>query len=43
MEMRKLKAKIAMKEGAIPKFVKPRGVPYALKEKIEEDLKRLKH
>ena len=42
-EMGKLKARIFLKEGASPKFFRPRAVPYALKEKIEEDLKRLEH
>ena len=42
-EMGKLKARIFLKKGASPKFFKPRAVPYALKEKIEEDLKRLEH
>ena len=42
-EMGKLKARIFLKECASPKFFKPRAVPYALKEKIEEDLKRLEH
>ena len=40
-EMGKLKARVFLKEGASPKFFRPRAVPYALKEKIEEDLKRL--
>lgn len=35
------KAKIHIKEGAKPKFFKPRNVPYVLKEKLEAELERL--
>ena len=34
-------AKIRVKQGARPKFFKPRPVPYALKDRIEQDLDRL--
>ena len=33
--------KLSVKEGAKPKFFKPRSVPFALKEAIEKDLDRL--
>lgn len=36
-----VKAHLKMKPGAEPKFMKPRKVPYAMKEKIEKELKRL--
>ena len=32
---------MSVKEGATPKFFKPRSVPFALKEAIEQDLDRL--
>ena len=41
--IKKIKAKVVMKDGAIPKFCKPRPVAYALRHKIEEDLNRLVH
>ena len=35
------KVKIKLKDGATPKFMKPRPVPYALKSKVEEHLNKL--
>ena len=35
------KASIQVREGAQPLFVKARPVPYALKEKVEQELQRL--
>jgi len=34
-------AHLKLKENATPQFFKPRPVPFALKEKIAEELKRL--
>ena len=36
-----IKAKLEMKPDARPRFHKPRTVPYALREQIEEEIKRL--
>lgn len=36
-----LKAKIHVREGVKPNFFKPRNVPYVMKAKLEEELKRL--
>ena len=35
------KASIQVREGAQPQFLKARPVPYALKEKVEQELQRL--
>ena len=40
-EMKGIQARVRSKPESTPKFFKPRSVPYALKERIEEDLKRL--
>jgi len=37
----KLKAKLHVKSEAAPKFYRPRPIPLAMKEKIEEELRRL--
>lgn len=37
----KFQVSLKLKEGAIPKFFKPRPVPFALKPKIERELERL--
>lgn len=39
--MKGFEAHITMKEGARPIFIKPRRVPYALKDKIENELDKL--
>ena len=39
--MKGLEAHITMKDGAKPIFVKPRRVPYALKEEVEKELDKL--
>ncbi len=39
--MKGFEAHITMKEGVRPVFVKPRKVPYALKEAVETELKKL--
>ena len=40
--IRHFEAKLRVKEGATPKFHKPRNVPFATKEKISKELDRLK-
>ena len=40
--MKGLKAHITMKDGAKPIFIKPRRVPYAIKEEVEKELDKLK-
>ena len=40
-EMKNVKVKLSMKEGAVPKFYKPRPVPFALKDAIGQELDRL--
>ena len=39
--MKGLEAHITMKDGAKPIFVKPRWVPYALKDEVERKLDKL--
>ena len=39
--MKGLEAHITMKDGAKPIFIKPRRVPYALKEEVEKELDKL--
>ena len=39
--MKHFRAKLEIKEGATPKFFRPRPVPFALKENIEHELDRL--
>ena len=40
-ELKETKAKIHLKDNAQPRFFKPRPVPYAVKSKVEEELKKL--
>lgn len=40
--MKGVQAKLTLKEGATPRFLKPRSVPVALKDAIEQDLERLR-
>ena len=40
-ELKGTKAKISIDPTVEPQFHKPRPVPFALKEKVEEELKRL--
>ena len=39
--MKTIKAKLKLKENATPKFHRPRTVPFALKEAVEQELNRL--
>ena len=39
--MKNIKAKLKLKENATPKFHRPRTVPFALKEAVEQELNRL--
>ena len=39
--MKGLEAHITMKDGAKPIFIKPRRIPYALKEEVEKELDKL--
>ena len=40
-KMNGFKAKIHVKDGAVPKFCKPRKVAFALQEGVNRELKRL--
>lgn len=40
-EIKDVKARIVLKEGAIPKFFKHRPVPYALRQAVEDELERM--
>ena len=42
-ELKDVQVKIHVKNGAIPRFFKARPIPYALKEKVENELDRLQH
>ncbi len=39
--VKNVKAVIEVEDGATPKFVKPRPVPYSLREKVDEEIDRL--
>lgn len=36
--LKSVKAKIAVRKGANPKFFKPRTIPFALRDKVAEEL-----
>ena len=38
-----VQARLEVKEGAVPRFHKPRSVPYAIRSAIEQDLERLEN
>ena len=42
-KLKDVQVKIHVKNGAIPRFFKARPIPYALKEKVENELDRLQH
>lgn len=42
-KLKDVQVKINVKNGAIPRFFKARPIPYALKEKVENELDRLQH
>lgn len=39
--MKGIKAKLVLKAGAVPRFIRPRPIPFALKEAVEQELHHL--
>ena len=39
--MKEIKAKLHVKEGSVPKFHRPRPVPYAMRQPVEDEIHRL--
>ena len=39
--MQHVKAQLCLKQGSLPRFCRPRTVPYAIKDKVDKELYRL--